>query len=183
MPPSDMATTPSAAVANDVRGPARGEVGGIHIKLCWIWTEVGRRKGRTLSICSKLARGRGASCRRDLRGFGLLPAAGLATLPAANRICATYLVRRSRPQQRVVDEMPPALHNADPISDDGRTAGAAASSTGWEPAARPSEVLGAAAIAREQGWWRPEVVRRRAEAVQRGRGRRQSGLVRRKRRE
>ena len=38
--------------------------------------------------------------------------------------------------------MPPALHNADPISDDGRTAGAAASSTGWEPAARPSEVLG-----------------------------------------
>ena len=130
-----------------------------------------------MSICSllksssrsKLARGRGASCRRDLRGFGLLPAAGLATLPAADRICATYLVRRSRPQQRVVDEMPPALHNADPISDDGRTAGAAASSTGWEPAARPSEVLGAAAIAREQGRWRPEVVRRRAEAVQRGR--------------
>jgi len=127
--------------------------------------DLGRRKGRTLSI----ARGRGASCRRDLRGFGLLPAAGLATLPAANRICATYLVRRSRPQQRVVDEKPPALHNADPISDDGRTAGAAASSTGWEPAARPSEVLGAAAIAREQGRWRPEVVRRRAEAVRRGR--------------
>jgi len=153
--------------------------------------DLGRRKGRTLSICSllksssrsKLARGRGASGRRDLRGFGLLPAAGLATLPAADRICATYLVRRSRPQQRVVDEMPPALHNADPISDDGRTAGAAASSTGWEPAARPSEVLGAAAIAREQGRWRPEVVRRRDEAVQRGRGRRQSGLVRWKRRE
>ncbi|CAD6223289.1 unnamed protein product [Miscanthus lutarioriparius] len=67
-----------------------------------------------------------ACYRRDLRGLGLLPAAGLATLPTADWICSAYYVRRSRPQQRIVDQVPTALLNvkskvAFPISDDGRT--------------------------------------------------------------
>ncbi|CAD6220898.1 unnamed protein product [Miscanthus lutarioriparius] len=49
-----------------------------------------------------------------------------ATLLMIDRISAAYSVRRSRPQQRVVDEVPLALLNvkskvAFPISDDGRT--------------------------------------------------------------
>jgi hypothetical protein len=36
LPPSDMATAPSAAADDDFRGPAKGEDGGINIKICWI---------------------------------------------------------------------------------------------------------------------------------------------------
>jgi hypothetical protein len=45
-------------------------------------------------------------------------------LPAADRICAAYSVRRSSSQQRIVDAVPPALLNVEskvifPISNDG----------------------------------------------------------------
>jgi len=38
LPPSNMATMPSVAAADDVHGPSRGGDG--HIKICWILTEV-----------------------------------------------------------------------------------------------------------------------------------------------
>ncbi|CAD6220991.1 unnamed protein product [Miscanthus lutarioriparius] len=141
LPPSDMATAPSAAAADDVRGLARGEDGGINIKICWIWTEVGRDRAMEeerahlvdLLVPHPARSSQGgvvarppACCRQDVRGLGLLPAAGPATLPAVDRISAAYSDRLSRPQQRVVDEVPPALVNVEskvafPISDDGRT--------------------------------------------------------------
>jgi hypothetical protein len=122
LPPSDMATAPSAAAADDVRGPARGEDGGKNIKICWIWTEVVRDRAREeervhlvdLLTPHPARSSQGgvvvwprACCRWDLRGLGLLP--------TSDRICAAYSVRRSRPQQRVVDEV------AFPIPADGRT--------------------------------------------------------------
>ena len=69
LPPSDMATAPSAAAADDVRGLARGEDGGMNIKICWIWTEVGRDRAM------EEERAHHVKARKGAWWLGLLPVA------------------------------------------------------------------------------------------------------------